>query len=325
MRLSSVPPALKETLSRCDDFLLLGHDYPDADVLCSQLSMGLLLKKLGKGVRFLSKGPFSRPEIRSLGEKFESQWPYPSNHKTLLILLDCGELERTGFPLGELRSYDLMIIDHHPTSVAHRDHDYIEHDSPSTTLLIQAIWENLGIPLDAEAASYLFFGFATDTGFFRHLPQGSGEILQRVSRLVDAGAQPNKIFRQIEEGRELASRRLLGRILERAAFHCGGRVIFSWENQQDRDELQVEDRDSDKLYLLLQSIQGCQAVAIIREKDGPVSMVGLRSWSDAIDVSHIAALLGGGGHVKAAGCKVKKDRHETQALLIKLFEEHMDG
>jgi phosphoesterase RecJ-like protein len=114
----------------------------------------------------------------------------------------------------------------------------------------------------------------------------------------------------------------MGRLLDRARFYCDDKIIISWENKDDREELAVEDRDSDKLYQLLQSIAGCEAVALIREESPTLCIIGLRS-NNSIDVGRIASELGGGGHVKAAGCAVEADRETVLQKLLELFSQQI--
>ena len=110
----------------------------------------------------------------------------------------------------------------------------------------------------------------------------------------------------------------MGRLLERARLHCDDKILISWEDKDDRDELGVEDRDSDRLYQLLQSVAGCEAVALIREESPSLCIVGLRS-NNHVDVGSIASDLGGGGHTKAAGAAVEGSREEVTAKVLELF------
>jgi len=322
MTFAPIPSSIREGFSSYKKFILMGHEQPDADCLCSQLGLAAMLRALGKDVRVFAKGPFSRPETKDMESLFETSWSFPSNSGTLLVLLDCSDISRTGFPIDELDVFDLMIIDHHAAGGSNGKYRYIDAASPSTTLLIQGLFKEYGLEPDEETSDFLFFGFSTDTGFFRHLEKESGPVFGRVAELVDLGASPNRTFKKINGGRDLASRRLMGRLLERARFFCDSKIIISWEDKNDREELGVDDRDSDRLYQLLQSVAGCEAVALLREESSTLCIIGLRSNND-IDVGRIASALGGGGHVKAAGCAVEADRGTAQQRLIELFMEQI--
>jgi phosphoesterase RecJ-like protein len=322
MIFSPIPSSIREGFSAYKNFILIGHEQPDADSLCSGLGLAALLKQLGKSVRLIAKGPFTRPETKDMEPLFETSWSYPNPHGTLLVLLDCSDISRTGFPVEELEPFDLMVIDHHAAGSSAGKYRHIDASSPSTTLLIQGLWDKYGLKPDVETSNWLFYGFSTDTGFFRHLTENTGPVFNRVAEMVDNGASPNGVFRRINGGRELSTRRLMGRLLDRARFYCDDKIIISWENKDDREELAVEDRDSDKLYQLLQSIAGCEAVALIREESPTLCIIGLRS-NNSIDVGRIASELGGGGHVKAAGCAVEADRETVLQKLLELFSQQI--
>lgn len=323
MKFSSVPSTLMEGLSFYDTYILLGHEQPDADCLCSQLGLAAYLKKTGKNVHILAAKPFDRPETLSLEPLFESDWDALSpDDKTLLVLLDLSDINRTGFPPEELKKLPRMVIDHHDSGKAEGDYRYVDPHSPSTTLLVQRIWAKAGLDPDRETCNTLFFGFATDTGFFRHLEDKTDEVFNAVADLVRGGASPNRTFRQISAGRTLGTRRLMGRIMERSRFYCNHKILISWEDPNDREELGTGERDSDKLYQMLQSIEGCEAVALLRQENDNKCIVGLRSNND-IDVGRIASALGGGGHKKAAGCAAEGSMDEVKARVLTLFEEQL--
>jgi bifunctional oligoribonuclease and PAP phosphatase NrnA len=323
MTFSPIPSAFLEGLSLYENYILVGHEQPDADCLCSQLGLASFLRTKGKNVRLLAQKPFSRPEISHLDPLFESDWQNISNDgRTLLVLLDLSDIQRTGFPPEVLEAFPLMIIDHHASGNQKGQYCYTDPQSPSTTLMVQKIWEQAGLKPDEETSRYLFLGFATDTGFFRHLESGTEEVFLAVSGLIKQGASPNRTYRQISSGRELGTRRLMGRIMDRCRFYCGNRILISWEDEKDRTELETDERDSDKLYELLQSVEGCEAVALLRMEKENKCIIGLRS-NNHIDVGRIASTLGGGGHKKAAGCSRQGSLEEIKRRLIPLFEEQL--
>lgn len=322
MESTSLPSTLLEGFSFYDNFILVGHEQPDADCLCSQIGMGALLRKMGKQVRLLAEKPFSRPETLSLEPLFESSAaPVSGDEKTAVILLDLSDTKRTG--IGEkLAGLPLFVVDHHASGQARGPRCYVDPKSPSTTLLVRRLWEAAGYEPDEETCRHLFFGFATDTGFFRHMEAGSGGALREAAALVDGGASPKETFARISAGRELGTRRLMGRILERSRLYCDGRILISWEEARDREELQTDERDSDKLYQLLQSVRGCEAAALIRMDRENHCLVGLRS-NDRLDVGRIASALGGGGHQKAAGCSAAGSIEQVRDDLIARFAEQL--
>ncbi|MBN2655898.1 MAG: bifunctional oligoribonuclease/PAP phosphatase NrnA [Spirochaetales bacterium] len=309
-----------EALDSFDNFIIAGHQEPDGDCLCSQMALSSFLKRKGKNARLVSAGPFKRPEIRSW-EKFFSGTIDDNDlkGKTLGIITDCSSPDRTGSLGDQLKKIPLMVIDHHSSGEMFGDYRFVDSDSPSTTLLVQQLIESSGMELTEEEAEFIFLGFCTDTGFFRHIGSGKPDVFQAVSRLVEAGVSPNATHRVMTGGRTLGSRRLLGRILDRSRLHYEGKLLISWETLEDRKELETEDRDSDSMYQMLQSIGGVESVVIVQEESENTYSVGLRSTFD-IDVGSIAKSFGGGGHRKAAGCTLTGSRNEVIQRLIDSFQ-----
>ena len=48
MTFSEIPSSIREGFESYKHFILMGHEQPDADCLCSQLGLAALLKELGQ-------------------------------------------------------------------------------------------------------------------------------------------------------------------------------------------------------------------------------------------------------------------------------------
>ena len=318
--IASVLKALEGYSTCC----ILGHEDPDADCLGSQRAMGSWLERRGKTVYLCSVGPWSRPEITDWQPIFDNRIPtFPPEESVLTILMDCSSPERTGFKSSEIPAGPTLVIDHHAAGSQFGDFRLVDPDCPATTLLVQNVIEAAGDKPTSEEAGFLFLGFCTDTGFFRHLDSGKAKYLEAVARLVEIGASPSETFRLLAGGRKLGSRRLLGRALDRAELYFDGRVVMTWETWKDWRDCGSE-RDSDMLYQLLTSIAGVEAAVVIREQNDGICVVSLRSTSD-LDVSDIASFFGGGGHRKASGCSFSGDRHDTAKHLLQILADRLDS
>jgi len=315
--------AVLDAFEKHDTFYILGHEDPDADCLGSQRALGSWLSRRGKKIHLCSTGPWNRPEIAGWEKLFSSRIPTPGNNENpLTVILDCSSPDRTGFQDSELPDTESCVIDHHTAGSDFGDIRFVDPLSPSTTLLILKLIEAAGDEPTKEEAEFLFIGFCTDTGFFRHVEPGRGDSLQAVARLVDAGASPAETFRLLAGGRSLGSRKLLGRVLERSELHFHGRLVLTWETWKDWRELGSE-RDSDIMYQMLLSISGVEAAAVIREQNDGTCAIGLRSITD-LDVGEIARFFGGGGHKKAAGCTAGGDLHDVSEHLLRVFADRLD-
>ena len=84
------------------------------------------------------------------------------------------------------------------------------------------------------------------------------------------------------------------------------------------------DEDVVGMVALVRRIEGAVVCATLKDtKEGDVK-VSLRSCDDIFDVSAVASVFGGGGHVKASGCLIKDTMEGAETRLLSAIEAHMD-
>lgn len=318
-----VPGALISFLDSYSAYIIASHKEPDGDSIGSSLALDLFLKSRGKKTVLLSAGPFKRPEIKHYEPLFIrdiASADIPSD--TALAVIDCSSLDRLGDASKGLESFPCAIIDHHATNQSANQSDYVDPHSPSTTLLIQAVIETVKGKVTKEEAEYLLFGLCTDTGFFRHLDDRSSRTFSYASRLVEAGANPKKTFSLMNGGKSWGSRILISRILSRMERRYDGKLVVSYETFEDTQEFGQEGRDSDSLYQLIQSIEGVEAMVIVRQESETHCSVGFRS-RDQVDVSKVASQFGGGGHRQASGLYIEGTIDTLIPQFIEAFKEQL--
>jgi bifunctional oligoribonuclease and PAP phosphatase NrnA len=300
-------------------FVLLGHKEPDGDCIASQIVMRRILESMGKTCRLVSVGPFDRPEITQFAGLFEPDVSASDLQKgTALIILDCSTADRTGGPGARLKGLPALVVDHHASGEVYGNARFVVSSSPSTTLLVLALADAFGCPLNAEDACLLLFGLCTDTGFFRHLGAGSSDIYRTVARLTDMGTSTSEVFKLVYGGRDLQSRKLLAAMLQRTESLWDGKLLLTWQTAEDRRMLGASQRGEDDLYRLLQTVKGSEVVAFIKEEEGGRFSLGLRS-NRGVDVGAVAASFGGGGHRQAAGCDMQGPLESIRTRLIDAF------
>ena len=316
---------VQEAFLRYESFLILGHEDPDGDCLGSQLALSSFLKRQGKQVRLISHGPFRRPEIVEWAEEFTDRLPRPERldeGSTALVLLDCSSLERTGLDLSPYSDFPLIVVDHHASGEGGGNYRYVDPDSPSTTLLIQDIIEASPLEMTGEEADYIFFGFCTDTDYFRHIEHIHDGVFLKIHRLMKRGISPTDFHRRIYSGRSLNSQKHLGKILNRTESLFDGRLLFTWERKEDFIEYGESERDSGTLYKQLQSVKGALVIALAKESRPGELSVSFRSSCD-INVGEIAREYGGGGHPKASGCTFDGSINDFREELKRRFSPVM--
>jgi bifunctional oligoribonuclease and PAP phosphatase NrnA len=297
------PAGIRAFLEAHERFLVLGHREPDGDCIASQIVTAELIRALGKQATLHSVGPFDRPEIEEYAGQFSSSIPAQAARAegTAIVVVDCSTSDRTGGLCETIVGLPCLVIDHHSSGEDFGSMRYIDSSAASTSMLVYSVYESLGVVPTREQARLLLFGLCTDTGFFRHLSQGSAEAFCVIARLVELGTSTAEVFRMVYGRRRLASRKLLGRMLERTESHWDEALLLSWQTAEDRASAGGRyQRGEDDLYRLLQTVNGNQVVVFIRQEDSGSFSVSLRS-TNAIDVGAVASSFGGGGHRQAAG------------------------
>ncbi len=311
-----------EFLRAYDSFLILGHKEPDGDCVATQITVGSIVTGLGKRASLHSVGPFDRPEIEVFAERFSREIPDEAIAGAAVIIVDCSTPDRTGDLGSRVAGLPTLVIDHHSAGETFGTVRYVDDAAPSATFLVFSLFEDLSIPVDAETARLLLFGFCTDTGFFRHLGAHSVETFQTLAKIAACGTSPADVYVMIYGRRDLSGRKLLGELLRRAETHCEGRLLLTWQTIKDKLRYEARQRGEDELYRLLQTVRGCVVVAFVKEEKRGQYSVGLRS-TPALDVGEIAAGFGGGGHRQAAGFDIKGTLESVKKDVIGVLRSKM--
>lgn len=321
----SYPPIDQEIIDlikQSKEFVVVGHISPDGDCLSSQIAMTALLRKMGKSVHMANAGPFDRSEISSLRADFLEHIDADLAAKNpVVVVVDCSSKDRIGTIADEIEGLVTVVFDHHSSGEQFGDYRYIIPGSVSTTLIIMQLYRALGVEITKEVAEHLFFGFATDTGFFRFINAYRGETLRMAADLVDLGVSPNMMNTKMTGGKSLGYVKYLGKLIDRSESHFGGKLMASSSYIEDSKEFVTTDKPSDALYSMLLSIQGVEVVLFFKELPDQSTEVGFRaSHSSNVDVGALAERFGGGGHKKAAGATVRKNIAEVKKALFEAVE-----
>lgn len=288
--------------------LIVTHKKPDGDAIGSSLALRLVLKHLGQEatVAIVDGAPESYsylPQFFKIADGFRPQ------DFDMAVIIDCGGWKRTGFFEDDELNIDwpnhLAVVDHHAVQKLTPGLHIVDPQMCSSAQLIFYVAEEWGAPLTQELATCLMTGLSTDTGSFKH-SNTTAEVFRIAARLMEAGASLNKITQNIYLGRSVPALRLWGRTLNKIKEDRELGMIFSVITKKDLDECGANLEDLEGVIDLMNSVPGTSATMLLSERGGEVKG-SLRTNRDDVDVSKLAAIFGGGGHIQAAGFSVKKD------------------
>ncbi|MGA2619180.1 MAG: bifunctional oligoribonuclease/PAP phosphatase NrnA [Thermoguttaceae bacterium] len=291
-------------------FLLISHVRPDCDALGSQLAMAAILETLGKDVLLVND--FATPanlafldpqrKIKQLGQQVRAE---ELADREVIVVLDTSAWSQLGRMADVVRASRAvkLVMDHHISQDDLGATLLKNTESESTGRLVVEAADALNVPLTAEMAELIFAAEATDTGWFR-FSSTSAESYRLAARLVEAGAVPDRLYKQLYEHDSLARLQLIGRTLARTHTELDGRLIYTWIELSDFAATGAAASDTEDIVNLALTVSGVEVAVILVEQRGGTLKLSLRSRSE-VDCSRLAEQFAGGGHKRAAGATLQ--------------------
>lgn len=304
MKLDWTP--LKQLLDAHERFLITSHVRPDADAIGSEIGLASLLQQRGKQVRIVNPSG-TPPNLRfldptgticqlgpgnSLPEGFQPEVFIVVDTSAWVQLSDVGRIMRES-------TCAKVVIDHHQSADDLGALELKDTTREATGSLIAELAEALDEPLTPAAATALYAAIATDTGWFR-FSAVTGETMRTVGLLIDAGASPADIYRELYEQATIARIHLAGRVLGRVRLECDGVLAWTCVEARDFEELGAQSSDTEDLVNECLKIAGTRVAFIAIEQLNRQVKVSFRSRT-SVNVAKVAEQFGGGGHRQAAG------------------------
>jgi len=295
-------------LKTANKILITAHILPDGDAIGSTLAMMQILRAMGKSAQVFIDDSV-RKNLHVLPHFEEIRRPAANERfdADLLLILDTSP-ERIG-KVRELTDAPVLNIDHHVTNSG-KDYDlYLEHEAAATCEIIFKLAGELNVKITPDIATCLYTGLATDTGFFQ-FSNTRAETLHTAGDLIDCGVQPNFISEELEKrsAEEVQGMKIA---LNSLKFFYGGKVAGMF---LDLKTMQTFVDSTEGFIDLIRVIDGVDVAFLISEKGKNFCRVSMRS--KGVDVSKIANKLGGGGHIRAAGCTLYKNLADAEKILV---------
>lgn len=276
------------------------HVNPDADTLGSALGLMHALKGTGKKLTVYNQGEL--PKTLDFMPGFELITDVFPKDADLVVALDCGDIKRLG--LGE-GAYKIVNIDHHASNPLYGDENIVMPKAASTANVVLDFLRYCQIRPSAESATCLYAALASDTGFFKYESTSEKAFLD-AAYLCECGAKADEIARAMTQREPLSKIKLLSKILATLELMAGGKMAYVYLTKQMIEDTGAKQDEADGAVETARSIEGVEVSLFLRELDDGYIRGSLRSKS-YIDVNDLAALFGGGGHIRAAGFTIKNE------------------
>ena len=316
--------SLVETVDRlCDkkDTLILCHARPDCDTVGSALALKKLLIAMGMKAHIACESELPhRLEFLPIGQEslLESKIPADFVAERVISVDTASPMQ-----LGELEEKYLnkveLMIDHHGKGTQYAD-GYIIPDFSATGEIIFAISREMlrrGVIKDMpEGVDFcIYAAISSDTGCFKYssvTPQTHMVAASLLRSGIDAAYINHKLF----DSKPFVQLKAEKLGFDNLSLYNDGKIGIICFTYEMKKENGILDQYLETLIDVARSVEGVEVAAAIRQpKDEGVYRCSMRSSCD-VDVSAICASLGGGGHIKAAGCTIYAESMESAREIV---------
>lgn len=306
-------------LKSCEDAVILTHQSPDGDCIGAGFALKDILSALGKRSRVLCCDEFPKRydfmTNTGCGEDFEPK---------TVIAVDIADPQLMGSLREQYENKVDLCIDHHISNIEYADKLLLDADASATCELIYQLAKELEIEISDHCAACIYTGIATDTGCFKY------ECTTVKSHEIAAELMKNHKLRYSRINREMFDVKSIGRLkMERIVtdlmeYYLDNRVTMICITNKILSELGLDVNDLDGCASIPLQVEGVEVGVTIKERAEGEYKVSMRSAND-VNVSAICQTLGGGGHVKAAGCLVKGTLDEAKAKIVEAVKNGLEA
>ncbi|MBQ8513913.1 MAG: bifunctional oligoribonuclease/PAP phosphatase NrnA [Ruminococcus sp.] len=300
-------------LTACESAEILIHRSPDGDCIGSGYALLYALRQMGKKARVVCHDPiperyhFMLPEVQTL-ELF---------HPELIVAVDVADEKLLGDGLLEQYTGKIdLCIDHHISNTEYAEALCLDGQAAAAAQVLYAVLKEMPVTITKEIAACLYTGLATDTGCFMY-DNVSPRTLRIAAEIMEQHpdipyAQINRNMFIVKSMGRIRLDQLLAGQLESA---LDGQCMLICVTRSLMEEYGLDESELEGIAGFPLQVEGVQVGIVMKEREKGVFKVSMRS-ADWVNVSAICQTLGGGGHIKAAGCTINGSAEEAKRILI---------
>ncbi len=284
-------------LAAHDRIRVLTHQSPDGDTLGCAGALCLGLRALGKQAQFVCADPVPG-KYQSMLAPLTVQTFDPD----FVVAVDLADPQLLGTLREQYEFAADLGIDHHGSNTGWTRESLVDASAAAACELIAQVLHALGVPLNRDIANCLYTGLCTDTGCFRY-SNTTPRTLRLAADLMEAGADAAAINMQMFEIKTPSRLAIERMALDGLQYAYDGHVAVMRLSLDMIAASGATDSDLDGLAPIPRNIAGVDIGLTVRERAPGDYKVSVRT-TESVDASALCRTLGGGGHVRAAGCRL---------------------
>ncbi len=298
-----------------ESFYLISHMLPDGDSIGSLLGLGLGLLSVGKKISMFTPGHIPRKYSFLSGADQVVHDDYNADPAVTAIVLDSSDPDRLGvFKDSVLKSSKIINIDHHVTNQRFGNLNYVDANASATGEIVYGILKDLGVSLNQDIAEALYVAISADTGSFKY-DNTKPHTHRVVADLLEFGLSPGTISQRIFDEHPLAFYILLREALSSLEMYENRSLALMTISNDIRERNGATTDDLEGIVNYSRNIEGVELGILFYVENESEVKVGFRSRQ--LDVSVLAGKLNGGGHARAAGCRMQGSFETVKAKVLK--------
>ena len=299
---------------------ITGHVNPDGDCLGSCCGLFSYIKDQYPEVPVDLYLEEYKPVFGYLKGADSAKNSYKGEKYDVIFFLDASAVDRIGVSEELLhagnRSY---CIDHHVSNEGFADENVIEPDASSASEVLYTLLDPAKISV--ETATAIYTGIIHDTGVFQYNTT-SLRTMTIAGEMMEKGIPFTSIIQNPFYSRTYGEAKTLGLVLNRMELLYNGKCALSYISAKEMEEYCVAKAALDGISSQMKLTRGVEIAAFVYPDGEERCKLSLRSTSTA-NVSRIAMKLGGGGHVRAAGCTLHVPLENAREIILPVIEKEL--
>ncbi len=295
------------------------HVNPDCDTLSCALSLYFAITSLGKDVDVYCVDPVPNTLSFLIGAD-NLKLPEKKVHD-LSIAVDCDSLERIGNAMRSyLSSKRKIVFDHHKSHKTFADITILDTNVSSCAETLCKFLKHHNL-LTKDIAQLLFSGMVTDSGCFQ-FSSTTSETHQIAGELMEFGFDAGKVIYDVFKKISINKFMLENRVLSRCKFFDNNQIAIINFSAEDFAETGTSMIDTIGAIVNVIDIDTVNVAFSIAEAAPRSYKIMIRTKA-GIDSSDIALEFGGGGHARAAGCRLNGYYEDIVDKLLKSARDRL--
>jgi phosphoesterase RecJ-like protein len=161
----------------------------------------------------------------------------------------------------------------------------------------------------------------TDTGSFRY-ENTSAHSHAAIEELMAFKISAADMYARLYVGIPVADMKMFTDVIHNAKLLDDNRIFCVSLSKKVVDRFSKSFDLKEKIFAFLRSMEGIEVVVILTESNSKEVRVNLRSQNN-FDVARLAQQFDGGGHKKAAGCKIYESLSQAQKIICEAIHKKL--